>query len=931
MVFELFCKELRETIKERFKEPTLPQKLAIPEILAGKNILLISETGTGKSEACLLPIFNFLITQKPKPIAVLYITPLKALNRDLLQRMVWWSNKLGFEITVRHGDTSVYERKMQTEFPSHLFFITLETLQPILIGKKLREHLKNVKWVIIDEVHEIADSKRGIQLALALERLKLFCKNFQLIMLSATIGEPEKVAKFFSGEREVKIIEARTAKQIGIRVISPKPTLKDRKNAEKIFTSKETAARIRTLMDLISSARSNITFTNTREFAEILANRIKVLDRNFPIAVHHSSLSKEVRIEAEKELKEGKVKSIIATSSLQLGIDIGSVDLVLQYMSPREVTQLVQRVGRSGHELERVSKGIIIAGDVDDIFESAVIARKALTKELEKPKFHEKALDVLAHQLIGLTFDFGKIPIQKAYEIVKKAYPYRNLSYAEFLEVCKQLKDIGLIFLNDYIRKKRRGFEYYFSQLSTIPDTKQYKIFSLIDNSLVGRLDEEFVALHGTPNTNFIVKGDAWRIVSVEDDKVLVEPTQAIEAAIPAWEGELIPVPFEVAQEVGKLREIISEKLEDKEIFSYLRVIYPIDKNCAEKMVKIIRKQKAYGFVPTDKKILIEHYENFLIMHACFGTKVNETFGKFLTALLASRLGSISLKTDPYRIIIQFQDRAEKNLELIKEILFTTKPELLKVYLELSLAKSELFEWKFVHVAKRFGAMGREAKYSKSVLKKIIEEFANSPIYKETIRELETEKLDIEKAKKILKEIQEKKIEVVFMKGLSPLGKIGIIQRYAEIIPAKEHEIFKLFKRRIMNTKVKLVCLNCGNWSQTFSLKEMPEDIKCKKCEARFLGIINPRDFRSLKIIEKILKRRETTIEEKKRFERMKRTADLFLTYRKKAALVLAGRGIGPKTAIRILTRYHKDEADLLRDILREEKKFIQTRRFWKI
>jgi ATP-dependent Lhr-like helicase len=929
MVFNLLCKELQDLIKKRFEEPTLPQKLAIPEILAGKNVLIISEAGTGKTESCLLPIFHFLITKKAKPIAALYITPLKALNRDLVERMVWWSNKLGLDITVRHGDTTAYQRKLQTEFPSQIFFITLETLQPILVGKKIREHLKNVKWVILDEVHEIVDSKRGVQLALALERLKQLCGNFQLIMLSATIGNPEKVAKFFCPQEEVKIIKAQTAKKMEIKVVFPKPELKDEKIAEKIFASKETASRLRYIIQTINSTRASLTFTNTREFAEILASRIKTIDKNFPIAVHHSSLSKEVRIKAEKELREGKLKSILCTSSLQLGIDIGSVDLVLQYMSPREVTQLIQRVGRSGHELKRISKGIIVATDEDDIFESAVIARKALRQELEDPEIHEKALDVLAHQLVGLTLDFGQIDLQRAYSIIKRTYPYRNLSYKEFFEVCSQLAKLGLIFLDGFLKKKRKGFKYYFSQISTIPSIKQYKIFNLVDNSYVGTLDEEFVALHGNPNTNFIVKGEAWKIVSIEGEKVLVEPTQDIEAAIPAWEGELIPVPFEVAQEVGKLREMISLKTEE-EALNFLKNSYPIDENCARKMVKIIKAQKKYGVIPSDKRILIENFEDLLILHTCFGTKVNETLGRFFAAMLASRVGSVALKTDPYRIMIKFEGKAEKYFEIIEEIL-KTKPELLKNYLEISLQKSELFNWKFVHVAKRFGAIEKDAELGKYAIEKIVEEFLGTPIYKETLREIETEKLDIEKAKEVLSKIQSKEIEIIFKEGLSPLGKIGVKHQYSEIFPSEELKTLEIFKKRILKTQLKFICLNCGLWNQTFVLEEIPEDLKCKKCGAKYLGIVNPKDFEILKIVKKGLEEKSLTKEEKEKFERIKKTGELFLTYGKKAALVLAGRGIGPKTAIKILTRYHRNEDELFKDILKAEKMFYSTRKFWKM
>ena len=931
MPFKLFTPELQKIVEKRFKESTLPQQMAIPEILSGKNVLLIAETGTGKTESCMLPLFNLILTKNPKPISVLYLTPLKSLNRDLMDRMLWWSNQLDIEISVRHGDTTQHERKLQVEFPPHIMFCTLETLQPILVGKKIRELLKNVKYIVLDEVHECVDSKRGVQLSLALERLKELCGNFQLIMLSATVAHPEKVAEFFAGGSEVKVIKAYTVKKMDINVINPKVIPEDKKVAEKIFSSNETAARLRVIMELIQKSRSTLTFTNTREFAEILASRINTLNKDFPVAIHHSSLSKDVRIKAEKDFKEEKLKSIIATSSLQLGIDVGSVDQVIKYQSPREISQLVQRVGRSGHEMSRISKGIIISTEDDDIFESAVVAKRALAGELEEIRFHELSLDVLAHQIIGLTFDFGKIQLEKAYEIVKRAEPYKRLSYTEFLEVCKQLERLGLAFIDTDIKKRMRGFDYYFSQLSTIPDTKNYKVFNMLDNSFVGVVDEEFVALHGETNTTFIIKGSTWRIASIEGDKVLVEPTEDIEAAIPGWEGELIPVPFEVAQEVGQVRGLIknllTKKKSEKEIMSEIKKKYPIDDNCAKEMIDVIKKQKD---VPDGKTILIEDSDDLIVIHTCFGTLVNETLGRYITSLLTSRIGSVALKTDPYRIILQFQ---KKNLELLKEVLFETNPEHFRSYLEMSIGKGELFEWKFVHVAKRFGAISRGAELGKVRIKRIVEDYVGTPIYKETIRELETEKLDIEKTEDIIKKIQKKEIPVVFKSGLSNLGKIGIKHKYAEVVgPDKpELEIFEMFKKRLLNTKMRLVCTNCGEWEQTYFVKEMPDDIKCKKCGARSLAPLKHKIIGAAKLVKKILKESPLTAEEKKNSERLKEVSDLYLVYRSKVAKVLAGRGVGPQTAKRIMAKYHKTDDDLLRDILNAEREFIKNKKYWKV
>ena len=933
MVFEKLNPDLEKIVRKRFKQPTLPQQLTFDPILEGKNVLLIAPVSTGKTESAMLPLFSMVMDLKPKPISIMYITPLKSLNRDLLDRLMWWCNEIGIEASVRHGDTSQYERRLQAEFPPQLLITTPETVQAILPGKVIREHLKNIRWLVIDEVHEIVDSKRGVQLSLALERLReLAGHDFQIIGLSATVGNPEHVAKFICPNKPIEIIKATPQKEIKIKVISPKAELKDKKIADTLNISSETAARIRTIMDLIKGHRSVLTFTNTREFAEILANRIRTLDRKFPAAIHHGSLSKEVRIKAEKEFKKEEIKAIIATSSLQLGIDIGSVDLVIQYMSPRQVSQLIQRVGRSGHESSRVSEGIIIATDEDDVFESAVIARKSMAGELEKLNFHEAAYDVLAHQLVGLTLDQYRIDVQKAFEIFSRSYPFARMTFPEFLEVCKQLEQLHLIFLDNNITKKRRGFEYYFTQLSTIPDTKQYHVMNMIDHSFVGVVDEEFVALHGETGTSFILKGEAYRIIQVEEDRVMVEPTVDIEAAVPGWEGELIPVPFEVSQEVGHLRSVIFQKLKeknDKEVVEDIQYAYPLDENSAKKMMKVIKAQAKYGIIPDDKTILIEDVDNVVIIHATFGTTVNETLGRFMTSLLTSRVGSVGLKVDPYRIILQFQPNA-KSLEMIKEILFTTNPQHLQSYLEMNLTRSSLFEWKFVHVAKRFGAIARGAEYGRVRLGRIIDSFIGTPLYKETLKELEVEKFDIARTIEILGRIQEKKIAVIFKPGLSLLGKFGLRHAFAEVVGPQrpEAEIFELFKRRIKATTVRLACLNCGQWNQTYIVGDIPKNARCGKCQAKLLAVVYPRNSQVLKIIKKGL-RETATVEEMKYFERSRKTADLFLVYGKKAAIALAAHGVGPITARRILAKYHKDDDAFMRDLLDAERQFIKTRKFW--
>ena len=418
MVFSLLNENIKKLLKEQgITSPTEIQAVAIPGIIRGRNVLLIAPTGTGKTEAVFLPIFHKFLKERDTGISILYITPLRALNRDLLERILWWGKKLGIKVEVRHGDTSKYARRKQALTPPDMLITTPETLQAILIGRVMRKHLQNVKYVIVDEIHELAEDKRGAQLSLGLERLKDIVKNeFQKIGISATIGSPHTVSKFL-GEN-VEILKVSTSKEVEISVEKPAPKKIDREIAERIHSSIDASSRVRRIQELISKHSSTLIFVNTREISEILASRLKILKER--VGIHHSSLSQEVRIRAEKEFKTQELKALVCTSSLELGIDIGSIDLVIQYKSPRQVTRLLQRIGRSGHRLGKKSKGIIISTDADDVLESLVIARRAIKEELEDIEIEEKPYDVLAHQLVGLALDFGRISKEKAFEIVKK-------------------------------------------------------------------------------------------------------------------------------------------------------------------------------------------------------------------------------------------------------------------------------------------------------------------------------------------------------------------------------------------------------------------------------------------------------------------------------------------------------------------------------
>ena len=984
-VFDLFEKNLQKIVKERFEKPTPIQEKAIPVLISGKNALIIASTGSGKTETCLLPLFDKLLKEKPNPISILYITPMRALNRNMQDRLFWWANKLDIDISLRHGDTTQYERGKQADNPPDLLISTPETLQAILIGKIIKEHLKNVKHDEFYKIQELKVSKRGVQLSIGLERLReLAGRDLQIIGLSATVGSQKEVSEFFAGGRPVEIIDIGGGKKIKISVESPQPKKEDIKISESWKMPVQVGARLNRIWDLTQKKESVLIFTNTRESAEALSSRLKVLDNkrmetdgaNFvsSIEAHHSSLSKNTRIEAERKFREREIKNLVCTSSLELGIDIGSIDFVIQYMSPRQVSKLLQRVGRSGHDLERISEGTIISGEADDVFESVAIAKLALEKKIEGTGTYGKSLDVLGHQIVGLSLE-GDIEIDKAFEIVKRAYPFKKITKDEFFEVCMFMDKLGYIFCSDkqwgvpenitdtpakvFIRRKKRGWEYYYNNLSMIPDTKTSQLFDIVSNQPVGSLDSEFVALNASPGTTVICKGQAWKILEIRSgegasNRIYVEPIGGIEASIPAWEGELIPVTTEVAKKVGELRRLVLEKIgageKENEIIKWLKENYPISNNPAEIIFKTVKEQADFGFVPDDKNILIEYIEPEMgsednsyriIFHTCFGSLINETIGRALTTALANTIGSIGLKTDPYRIVLTPQSFQWKE---IVDTFKNLKPDHLDQLLEMNLTNTELFRWRFLHVAKRFGIISKDADYGKAYLKKIIEVYSKTPAYREALNEIFEEKLDIDGAKKLLESVKLGQIKMEIREGPSPIGKLAITKKY-EIVPPEKptQEIFEIFKERLENTEIGLVCCNCAKWSAIYPVRRLPKAIICPLCGARLIGAVPSKyaeDAR--KLVKKNLEGKKILQEEKKWLNMTMDSGSLVITYGPDAARVMAGRGIGVATAKRVLGKHKRDDTglqtsvqqnngdDLLKEVLEAERQYAKNRRFWR-
>lgn len=535
---------LKKVIKERFGKLNRLQQDAFREVSSGKSVLIIAPTGSGKTEAAVLPVFNEILEEGLKPISALYIAPLKALNRDLLERFEWWGKKLGITVEVRHGDTSAYRKAKQTKNPPQMLIITPETLGVILTVKSLRKHLVNVKFVIVDEIAELVDNKRGAQLLLGLERLAEIA-DFRRIGMTATVGNEDEVREWLKADT---IVKPNWKKAYRFHVLYPKPEEKDEELARELSVSPDIAARLRVLWEIVERHGKALIFTNTRQFAEILAHRLKVWGK--PVEVHHGSLSREARINAERALKEGRIKALVCTSSMELGIDIGDVDVVIQYMSPRQVNRLVQRAGRAKHRIGEVSEAYIITTNVEDYIQSLIIAKHAPEGRFE-PVEPIGGLDVLAHFVVGLLVEYKRLPRERPYEIARRAYVYRDLSWEDYLDTLKVLEDARIIGYDEETNQlylRRGAFQYYYENLSTIPDEVSWRVIDAKSGHIVGRLDESFV-MDLEEGMEFVMGGKSWIVLKIDDEAKIIKARESpsIESAIPSWEGEMIPVPFSVA------------------------------------------------------------------------------------------------------------------------------------------------------------------------------------------------------------------------------------------------------------------------------------------------------------------------------------------------------------------------------------------------
>lgn len=938
---------IREALEESgIYEPTPPQERGIGPILDGENILLVAPTASGKTEAALLPVFDRLLGwEKTGGVRALYITPMRALNRDLMRRLMFWRDRLGIGIQVRHGDTELMERRRQSKRPPEMLITTPETLQALLPSKEMRSHLSSTSWVIVDEIHEIAPSKRGSQLSVALERLEnLTGRPFQRIGLSATVGNPDEVASLLGGRQRVSIIVVELEKPFEYRIEYPTPNDLDFDLSEELGTTPEAASRLRRIRMLVEEHASTLIFAQGRGQVELLGNRLFRIKPG--IDVHHGSLSREERHRVEDQLKEGILRGIVCTSTLQLGIDIGTIDLCIQYLSPRRVSTLIQRIGRSGHRLEGRSKGVIIPAYGEDALESAVIMRRAERGEVERLDIPMRPLDVLAHQLIGLALDMKGIGRDEAYRLITGAYPYRCLDRGELDMVVGFISSMGLIAdEGGIIKPTGKGRRYYYMNLSMIRDERRYPFVNLITDGVIGTVGDEFWTLRARVGLNVILRGRVWKIIHIDDERgiLLVLPSEDPLGALPGWDGELVPVPKEVALEVGEMRERIASEIlrlgSAERAADSISSSMKVEAEALRAIVEEVEMQLTHGFpIPSGRRVILEGWERYLIVHSSFGERVNRTLGCIFDAILSEHDMIYGWWNDAYRILIEAPRRISgKDLEDVEAwLLRISEEEAERRLLEFMEARFP-FGYMMRFVAERFGAIPRGRTLSPRELERLHRRFRDTPIYIETLREAYREKLDLDEVKRILGSIRSGEVEVVrVMKGRpSPLAR-HMLERYAEVPELLASRFFvddqlDYMKRSIDSRRVNLVCMGCGGWSQSSRVRELADAPTCKACGSRLLAVLKrgqtPEAF--LSMVKRWMEGGPLDRDEMETISYGRKTADLVLSYGKRAIIALTVQGVGPSTAFGILSRMQRNEREFYRDLLRAKIKYIRTRPYW--
>ena len=819
---------VKEWFFKTFKEFSEVQLHGVIEIHNKNNILVTAPTGGTKTLTGTLAIINELVILADKGklddrVYCVYTNPLRALSRDVevnlkkpLEEIKGIAKNHGknldIRIASRTGDTSQKEKAAMLKRVPHILITTPETLSILLTSKKFPELLKNTQYVIVDEIHALAENKRGTHLSLSLERLQKISPYIVRIGLSATVAPLEFIAQFLAGaNRNCKIADVQFLKKYDLKVISPVPDLIN-------ITQGELHHKLYSMLDnLIEGHKTTLIFTNTRAATERVVHHLK---EKFPkkyienIAAHHGSLSKTHRTSVEQALREGKLSVCVTSTSLELGIDIGYIDLVICLGSPKSVARFLQRSGRAGHSLHETVRGRLLVLDRDDLVECSVLLKSAIEKKIDKIHIPENCLDVLAQQIFGMAIqDIWNT--DELFKLIKQAYPYRNLTKKDFEEVLKYLSGEYAALETRYIYAKiwhdkkenkigKRGKlarVIHLTNIGTIPEETAVTV--KIKDMPIGTIDEAFLERLKRGDV-FVLGGNTYQFLFSRGTVAQVVAAPGKNPTVPSWFSEMLPLSFDLANDIQRFRlfmeDLFVNKKTKEEVIKFINRYLYIDENGANAIYEYFKEQYLYAEIPNERKLIIEHYKDengkkYVIFHSLFGRRVNDVLSRAIAygvAKLQKRDVEIGINDNGFYLASRDTMQAERALELLT-------PENLEQIMKKAIEKTEVLKRRFRHCATRAlmilrtykgrrKKVGRQTVSSMILLKAVKAISENFSILVEARREVLQDLMDLENATKIVKKIKDHHIEVkqIHTPLPTPFAFNLVLQGYTDIMKMED-------------------------------------------------------------------------------------------------------------------------------------------------
>ncbi len=836
---------------ERFDGLTPPQKHSFKMIHEGRNSLICSPTGSGKTLSAFLSILNELFLKGDKgeledKVYCLYVSPLRALGNDIqrnlekpLEGIKEKAEEMDIDMpevrsAVRTGDTPSRERQKMLKNPPHILVTTPETLGIILNAPKFKEKLKDLSYIIVDEIHSLCDNKRGVHLSLSLERLEEMCSEEPTrIGLSATQAPIHEIAEYLVGyedgkPRQCDIVDVSAFKELDLKVLSPVGDL--------IHTSGEVvnSEMYRCIDQSVKNHVTTLIFTNTRSATERVVNNLINKDPEFyegNIGAHHSSMSRDKRIDVEESLKNGNLKVVVTSTSLELGIDIGYIDLVLQLSSPKGISRAIQRVGRSGHGFTDDPKGRVLVMERGDALECTEMMRCAKENELDNVRIPMNCLDVLSQHIVGMGCN-KKWDVDDAYEVIKSSFNFHRLEREDYERTLRyvagehaSLEDqrvYGKIWLDEdeegeleFGQRGKLTRVIYMTNIGTIPDESAYRVHTR-EGRFVGTLDEDFLD-RLTKGDIFIHGGDTYEFRYARGMKVYVDARPDRAPTVPSWFSEMLPLSYDLGRKIGEFNKKIQDMIEKGEDPSgWIRENYYVDEKTVSSIISYIDEQYRYaGAVPTDSILLVE--KNFesdktnLIFHTIFGRKVNDALCRIFADHASDMLNAnVGIVVDDHGFVL-ICPRKEIDLDgLIQRVIGSD----LRKTLKRAVRKTELMKRRFRHVASRalmilrnyrgnklsVGKQQMKSHFLLSACEKIDEDF---PLVKETYREIIEDYMDIENASDIMKGIEKGDIgyKVIETEVPSPFAHNLVLQSQGDVLKLEDKkERLQILHKKVMES-----------------------------------------------------------------------------------------------------------------------------------